>query len=262
MFSRGWKESVTPKRAAVAGMSCISPCAPAWLTAAGRPEDSTEMIARTSAGETRVPIVAVRISIPCRSAIWRSVSSRGEGGAAPGGPLVSATSASSSRPELAGDAGRDMVPVPGERSHGPAGRAPAPGPAASGRASRVLRARRVEHEGRLGDLHGDAARGAASGGFTRLKVKSGQEVASSAAAAVGRQGVPRRRRPARRFGAWACSSASCSLLTSFARKMAPKTSGMARIVQACEPSVRISAKEVNGPIGTSAKEFLLFNGLG
>ena len=45
-------------------MSCMSPCAPAELIAAGLPADSTAITASTSAGETRVPTVERRMSAP------------------------------------------------------------------------------------------------------------------------------------------------------------------------------------------------------
>ena len=56
--------SVTPNRAAVSGINCIKPCAPARLTASGLPADLTEITASTSAGETSVPMVERRISTP------------------------------------------------------------------------------------------------------------------------------------------------------------------------------------------------------
>ena len=61
--------SVTPKRSAVAGISCINPWAFAELTASARPADSTEMTASASAGDTRVPTVASRIAGACASAM-------------------------------------------------------------------------------------------------------------------------------------------------------------------------------------------------
>ena len=64
MFCIGSELSVTPNRAAVSGISCISPIAPAELIAVGFPALSMPITANTKAGETSVPIVAFRISVP------------------------------------------------------------------------------------------------------------------------------------------------------------------------------------------------------
>ena len=63
MFCAGVKGSLTPKRVAVAGMSCISPCAPARETALGLNADSAWMTARTSASSTPYCAAAADISL-------------------------------------------------------------------------------------------------------------------------------------------------------------------------------------------------------
>src|SRR5688500_15033141 len=56
----GSNELVTPRPRAVAGMSCISPCAPALLTAFGLYPDSTLATAASSFGDTSYLAPALR----------------------------------------------------------------------------------------------------------------------------------------------------------------------------------------------------------
>ena len=52
MFAAGSYESVTPKRSAVEGMSCIRPRAPLFETSRALKSDSALMTAETSAAST------------------------------------------------------------------------------------------------------------------------------------------------------------------------------------------------------------------
>ena len=108
MFWIGSVVSETPKRSAVAGISCMRPLAPLWLTASMRPADSMLMTARTRAGDTRVPTVARSISAPCCSAIRCRCASRGAGTALPDGPRPKAISAASNRPPASPSRGEIM----------------------------------------------------------------------------------------------------------------------------------------------------------
>ncbi len=52
MFAAGSNESATPKRSAVAGISCINPRAPFFETSRGSKSDSVLITAETSAAST------------------------------------------------------------------------------------------------------------------------------------------------------------------------------------------------------------------
>ena len=99
MFCTGSVESVTPNRSAVAGISCIRPTAPAWLTTSVCPALSMPMTASTSAGETSVPMVAFKISVPKASAMFCMCCMRGALTISPPGPCDRVASARSKRPE-------------------------------------------------------------------------------------------------------------------------------------------------------------------
>ncbi len=98
MFWIGSRLSVTPNRVAVAGISCISPCAPAPDTASARPPLSADITANTSAGDTAVPSVAFNNSVPYLSAISCICCRRGAATLLPPGPCDSVAIASGNRP--------------------------------------------------------------------------------------------------------------------------------------------------------------------
>ena len=115
MFSPGRVASLTPKRAAVAGISCISPCAPALETASVLPLDSTAITASTSAGDTSVPIVARRMSAPARARdVLKPLKPRGANPALPARRVGNAVERQLQppRPALI-QRRRDPVPEPG-----------------------------------------------------------------------------------------------------------------------------------------------------
>ncbi len=91
-------ESSTPNRLAVAGISCIRPVAPTPLTASDLPADSIPITARTKAGDTSVPMVAIRISVPCALAIFCNCCKRGFGTALPSGAFSKYKTALRKRP--------------------------------------------------------------------------------------------------------------------------------------------------------------------
>src|SRR5712691_6278341 len=66
-FCLGSKGSLTPNWSAVAGISCIRPCAPFDDTAQGRPPDSSWITARTSSGLTPSCFELVSISSSSRA---------------------------------------------------------------------------------------------------------------------------------------------------------------------------------------------------
>src|SRR2546425_1109671 len=89
MFSRGSKGSLTPRMAAVLGMSCISPRAPVRETARGLNSDSASMIAAMRSTDTpcRVATALMRASMSrllaaLSSSSWKSAGAWVTGGVA------------------------------------------------------------------------------------------------------------------------------------------------------------------------------------